>query len=70
MSVEVSGYLEQNKSASGIARKSWEGVETGNGGLLGALPFFSAVNSNQPRAPFTPEKIRIHRVGGVELSGP
>jgi hypothetical protein len=35
MSVERYGYLEQNKSASGIARKPWERVETGNGGLKG-----------------------------------
>jgi hypothetical protein len=27
---------KQNKSASGIARKSWEGIEAGNGGLLGS----------------------------------
>ena len=35
MSVERYGYLEQTKSASGIARKAWERVETGNGGLKG-----------------------------------
>jgi hypothetical protein len=35
MSVERYGYLEQSRSASGIARKPWERVVTGNGGLKG-----------------------------------
>ena len=41
MSVERYGYLEhleQTKSASGIARKPWERVETGNGGPKGVCP--------------------------------
>lgn len=35
MSVEIFGYLEQTKSASGIARKSREPVVTSIGGLKG-----------------------------------
>jgi hypothetical protein len=31
MRVERYGYLEQTRSASGIARKPWERVEKGNG---------------------------------------
>jgi len=38
MRVERYGYLEQTKSASGIARKSWERVVTANGGLKGVCP--------------------------------
>lgn len=49
MRVERYGYLEQTKSASGIARKSWEAVATGNGGLKGVC-CLSGKNGGQRHA--------------------